>query len=61
MSPQPLAKTLQAGERAGRYVLVDAAVLGHAGGEAPISRRRSMMTSWPCEYRATNHVETVAP
>jgi len=31
---QTLAETLQAGERPGRNVLVDAAVLGHAGGEA---------------------------
>src|SRR6266404_2811176 len=31
---QPLAETLQAGERTGRYVLVDTAVLGHAGGQA---------------------------
>jgi len=58
---QPLAETLQAGERAGRYVLVDAAVLGHAGGEAHHLAQAIDDDQLAVRVARDHHVETVAP
>ena len=58
---QPLAKTLQAGERAGRHILVDAAVLGHAGGEAHHLAQAIDDDQLAVRVARDHHVETVAP
>ena len=56
---QALAEALEAGERARRHVLVDAAVLGHAGGQAHHLAQAVDDDQLAVRVARDHHVETV--
>ena len=51
--PQALSEALQAAQRARRGGIVEPAAVAQPRARRTISRSRSRMTSWPCEWRAT--------